>query len=87
MCLCRAVVSGVLCRAVLCRVDPTKQVPQALCMCTTRELVAQNLAVLQRMAKYTNITSTSTADDGDAAARNRSLNQQVGSCGCVLWLI
>lgn len=63
-----------------CRVDVTKQVPQALCMCTTRELVAQNLAVLRRMAKYTQITSTSTAEDGEdtAGARGRRLTEQVG---------
>jgi superfamily II DNA/RNA helicase len=37
------------------RVDPALQVPQALCMCPTRELVLQNLHVLRRMAKYTTI--------------------------------
>lgn len=49
-------------------------------MCTTRELVAQNLAVLRRMAKYTQITSTSTAEDGEgtAGARGRTLVEQVG---------
>jgi hypothetical protein len=60
-----------------CRVDPTRQCPQALCMCTTRELVAQNLAVLRRMAKYTNISSTSTAEDGGAESRNRKITEQV----------
>lgn len=40
-------------------------------MCTSRELVAQNLAVLRRMAKYTGITSSSTADDGEDAAWRR----------------
>lgn len=65
--------------AMLSRVDVTKQVPQALCMCTTRELVAQNLAVLRRMAKYTQITSTSTAEDGEdtGGARGRRLVEQV----------
>lgn len=59
----------------------TNKVPQALCMCTTRELVSQNLAVLRRMAKYTQITSTSTAEDGEdtGGARGRRLVEQVGS--------
>ena len=35
--------------------------PQALCICPTRELVVQNLNVLERMAKFTSITATSTA--------------------------
>jgi hypothetical protein len=47
-------------------------------MCTTRELAAQNLAVLRRMAKYTQITSTSTAEDGEGTARGRTLVEQVG---------
>lgn len=38
---------------------------QALCVCPTRELVVQNLAVLERMAKYTSISATSTAS-GDS---------------------
>ena len=37
------------------RVDPRLNKPQALCMCPTRELVVQNLNVLNRMAKYTGI--------------------------------
>jgi hypothetical protein len=54
--------------------------PQALCMCTTRELVAQNLAVLRRMAKYTQITSSSTAEEGEGMGgfRGRKLVEQVG---------
>lgn len=31
--------------AMLSRVDPQQQVPQALCICPTRELVVQNLQV------------------------------------------
>lgn len=53
--------------SMLSRVDPALQAPQALCVCPTRELVVQNLQVLERMAKYTTITATSTADAGDAA--------------------
>ncbi len=34
---------------------------QALCICPTRELVVQNLNVLERMARFTSISATSTA--------------------------
>jgi hypothetical protein len=54
---------------MLARVDPTLAVPQALCVCPTRELVVQNLMVLQRMAKYTKITATSTASDDIQTSR------------------
>ena len=47
--------------AMLSRVDPAQQYPQAICVCPTRELVVQNLAVVQRMGKFASITSTSTA--------------------------
>ncbi|XP_042499156.1 DEAD-box ATP-dependent RNA helicase 38 [Macadamia integrifolia] len=42
---------------MLSRVDPTVKTPQALCICPTRELAIQNLEVLQKMGKYTGITS------------------------------
>ncbi|XP_021770513.1 DEAD-box ATP-dependent RNA helicase 38-like [Chenopodium quinoa] len=42
---------------MLSRVDPKQQAPQALCICPTRELVIQNLEVLQKMGKYTGITA------------------------------
>ncbi|EFJ52048.1 hypothetical protein VOLCADRAFT_103235 [Volvox carteri f. nagariensis] len=51
--------------SMLSRVDPKVQYPQALCICPTRELVVQNLSVLRRMARYTSISSTSTASDGE----------------------
>ncbi|KAL2933331.1 DEAD-box ATP-dependent RNA helicase 38, partial [Bienertia sinuspersici] len=41
---------------ILSRVDPKQQVPQALCICPTRELVIQNLEVLKKMRKYTGIS-------------------------------
>lgn len=47
---------------MLARVDPDLAAPQALCVCPTRELVVQNLQVLERMAKFTKITATSTAN-------------------------
>ncbi|ERN13779.1 DEAD-box ATP-dependent RNA helicase 38 [Amborella trichopoda] len=42
---------------MLSRVDPNHKVPQALCVCPTRELAIQNREVLLRMGKYTGITS------------------------------
>ena len=47
--------------AMLSRVDQKLAQPQALCVCPTRELVVQNLQVLERMGKMAHITSTSTA--------------------------
>ncbi|KAI5584807.1 hypothetical protein BDE02_06G105700 [Populus trichocarpa] len=42
---------------MLSRVDPKQQSPQALCICPTRELSIQNMEVLQKMGKYTGISS------------------------------
>ncbi|XP_022144714.1 DEAD-box ATP-dependent RNA helicase 38 [Momordica charantia] len=42
---------------MLSRVDPNLKVPQALCICPTRELAIQNIEVLKKMGKYTGITS------------------------------
>ncbi|XP_072980598.1 DEAD-box ATP-dependent RNA helicase 38 [Typha angustifolia] len=42
---------------MLSRVDPRKQVPQAICICPTRELALQNQSVLLRMGKFAGITS------------------------------
>ncbi|CAK9161641.1 unnamed protein product [Ilex paraguariensis] len=42
---------------MLSRVDPKFQAPQALCICPTRELAIQNVQVLQKMGKYTGITT------------------------------
>jgi ATP-dependent RNA helicase DDX19/DBP5 len=41
---------------MLIRVDPKKKIPQAICVCPTRELALQNQAVLLRMGKFTGIT-------------------------------
>lgn len=49
---------------MLSRVDPATPRPQALCICPTRELVVQNVAVLTKMAKYTGIQCTDTASAG-----------------------
>ncbi|XP_010918007.1 DEAD-box ATP-dependent RNA helicase 38 [Elaeis guineensis] len=42
---------------MLSRVDPSKKIPQAICICPTRELAIQNQNVLLKMGKYTGITS------------------------------
>ncbi|CAL9120959.1 unnamed protein product [Musa acuminata var. zebrina] len=42
---------------MLSRVDPKRKIPQAICICPTRELAQQNHAVLLKMGKYTGITS------------------------------
>ncbi|CAN0926239.1 DEAD-box ATP-dependent RNA helicase 38 [Linum grandiflorum] len=42
---------------MLSRVNPSVRAPQALCICPTRELAIQNIEVLQKMGKYTGITS------------------------------
>ena len=47
--------------AMLGRVDESVQRTQALCICPTRELVVQNLEVLQKMGRHTQIRATSTA--------------------------
>mmetsp|Transcript_9 Transcript_9/g.14 ORF Transcript_9/g.14 Transcript_9/m.14 type:complete len:487 (+) Transcript_9:158-1618(+) len=60
--------------SMLSRVDPSRNEPQALCTCPTRELVVQNLSVLQRMGKFTSIRATSTALDGE---RRQPITEQV----------
>lgn len=47
--------------AMISRVEISANEPQALCICPTRELVLQNLNVVQKMATFTKITFTSTA--------------------------
>ncbi|KAL3532014.1 hypothetical protein ACH5RR_005535 [Cinchona calisaya] len=42
---------------MLSRIDPKQTVPQALCICPTRELAIQNMEVLLKMGKFTGITS------------------------------
>ncbi|KAK1396785.1 DEAD-box ATP-dependent RNA helicase 38-like [Heracleum sosnowskyi] len=42
---------------MLSRVDPELAAPQALCICPTRELAIQNQEVVERMGKFTGITS------------------------------
>nr|GEV79904.1 DEAD-box ATP-dependent RNA helicase 38 [Tanacetum cinerariifolium] len=42
---------------MLTRVDPKLSAPQAICICPTRELAIQNMEVLQKMGKFSGITS------------------------------
>lgn len=64
--------------AMLSRIDHELQQPQALCICPTRELVIQNLQVLRQMAKYTSVTSTSTASGGgESGVRRSKVTEQV----------
>jgi hypothetical protein len=53
---------------------------QAICFCPTRELVVQNLMVLEKMGKYTGITYTSTASGDDLARGSRArIQEQAGT--------
>ena len=63
--------------AMLSRVDATVKAPQALCLCPTRELVVQNLGVLERMGKYTGIAFASTAEQSIPGNRRRKFEEQV----------
>lgn len=51
---------------------------QALCVCPTRELVIQNLMVLERMGKFSSITATSTAAADYGMSRRARIEDQVG---------
>lgn len=63
--------------AMLSRVDPGMRAPQALCVCPTRELVVQNLSVLERMGKFTKIAATSTAAADHGASRRSKIEDHV----------
>ena len=63
--------------AMLSRVDPNIQAPQALCLCPTRELVVQNLMVLEKMGKHTQITATSTAAADYGVNRRTKIDDHV----------
>ena len=57
--------------------QPVHREPQALCVCPTRELVAQNQAVLEKMGKFTGISCISTATA--AISINRSASAHLHS--------
>ncbi|KAJ3702433.1 hypothetical protein LUZ61_006138 [Rhynchospora tenuis] len=52
---------------MLSRVDPKRKIPQALCICPTRELALQNQAVLLRMGKFTGITCMCAIPDASSS--------------------
>ena len=54
---------------------------QALCICPTRELVVQNLNVLERMARFTSISATSTAATDSRFSRYAVLEVSVVGSG------
>lgn len=66
--------------SMLSRVDAALKQPQALCVCPTRELAAQNLAVAERIGKFTGISMTSTAEDTIPQSRRSRVEDQV-VCG------
>lgn len=41
--------------AMLCTADATKQAPQAVCICPTRELALQNFAVVAKLGQFTGL--------------------------------
>lgn len=49
--------------SMLSRADVSVSETQAICVCPTRELVLQNMSVAKKMAKFTSLTFTSTADN------------------------
>lgn len=55
--------------SMLSRVDPGLPLPQAMCVCPTRELVIQNIMVLEKMGKFTGITAASTTVWRDRKSR------------------
>ena len=69
--------------AMLSRVDENIQQTQALCICPTRELVIQNLEVLQKMSRHTQIQATSTSRteiEGRRSAPFLPLKDQLQFC-------
>jgi ATP-dependent RNA helicase DDX19/DBP5 len=74
---------------MLSRIDPNVKAPQGLMICPTRELVVQNVSVMERMGKYTGITIASTADPKwDNTNRSKIVDQAViGTPGKILrWM-
>ncbi|CAM8959141.1 unnamed protein product [Rhodiola kirilowii] len=78
---------------MLSRVDPNQKFPQALCVCPTRELAIQNIEVLQKMGKYTGITSECAVPKDSAsrvpASKRPVVTSQVviGTPGTIISLI
>jgi superfamily II DNA/RNA helicase len=75
--------------SMLSRVNPTLREPQALCACPTRELVIQNLMVLQKMAKWVArqevpLPSAQCCDDAQDACGPVAYEPSTLTCGLVL---
>ncbi|KAJ8478951.1 hypothetical protein OPV22_022678 [Ensete ventricosum] len=74
---------------MLSRVDPKRKIPQAICICPTRELAQQNHAVFVKMGKYTGITSISYASrDGfrdDSERIMKEIQRSSGGCQVLLF--
>ncbi|KAF5204154.1 Dead-box atp-dependent rna helicase [Thalictrum thalictroides] len=65
---------------MLSRVDPNLKEVQALCICPTRELAIQNMEVLNKMGKYTGISSVCAIPSGSAdipIAKSAEIKAQV----------
>ena len=62
---------------ILSRVNVNEPGTQGLMICPTRELVIQNVGVMQRMGKYTNISIASTADPKYDGYNKEQINGQV----------
>ncbi|PJF19551.1 ATP-dependent RNA helicase Dbp5 [Paramicrosporidium saccamoebae] len=71
---------------MLKRVDPTLNVPQALCLAPTRELARQILDVIQKMGQFTSVTSALCLRE--EAPRREPINAHilVGTPGTLLEL-
>ena len=67
--------------AMLSRVDPALEKPQALCVCPTRELVIQNLRVLEKMATHTKIRAISTTETGKMSRDKITAQVVIGAHG------
>lgn len=73
--------------AMLTRIDPNINAPQAICLAPARELARQTLEVVQEMGKFTKISTKLIVPD--SYERNQGINSQiiVGTPGTVLDLI
>ncbi|EDO15648.1 hypothetical protein Kpol_473p7 [Vanderwaltozyma polyspora DSM 70294] len=72
---------------MLTRVDPTKDVTQAICLAPSRELARQTLEVIQEMGKFTKITSQLIVPDSYERNKPVTANIVVATPGTVLDLM
>ncbi|GJT42533.1 DEAD-box ATP-dependent RNA helicase 38 [Tanacetum coccineum] len=62
---------------MLSRIDPKLAAPQAICICPTRELAIQNMEVLQKMGKFSGITSELAIRENLLAYKRAPVTAQV----------